>query len=461
MTLRTLIGYLRLLLVAAVTLAVLALPIILIAVALSYRSVYYASLRPVAFNGGLAVATCLALASAIYLWRAKPSSHPRGAAIATLLLSLLALPAFARTELGYRATRQSVFDAPRADLAAIGRHVIAGYRDPMELKRLVAAGAVGGVFVTARNVGTKTVAKLAADIAEFQTIARENGHPPLIITSDQEGGMVSRLSPPLARPKALAKVIQGSKGEDDRAKAVRDAAEAAGRDLAKLGVTLNFAPVVDVDFGIRNPADRHSRIGQRAISKDPAAVALAAIAYCEGLRASGVMCTLKHFPGLGRVKADTHVGKASLATPVSELDQIDWLPFRETLAASSAAVMVGHVTLAALDTRPASASRAVVHGILRDKWRFNGLVVTDDLTMVASATHDGGIGASAVSALAAGVDLLLVSFDTDQIYTVIDALLRARAAGTLNAGELATSTQRIAQRLQDKQPLKVDEAPLP
>ena len=339
-----------------------------------------------------------------------------------------------------RSARDRVLATPAAKLAPIGRHVIVGYRDPTELTRLIALGAVGGVFVTARNAQALSVDELAAEIAGFQATARTYGHPPLIIATDQEGGMIARLSPPLSRPPSLAVLLREM---PDGPLAIRDAADAAGRDLVRVGVTLNFAPVVDLDFGIRNPDDRHSRIGERAISSDPAVVIMAARAYCEGLALHHVICTLKHFPGLGRVSADTHVGSASLATARVELERMDWRPFREVFATTSAAVMVGHVAADALDrSRPASTSRAVID-VLRKDWNFSGLIVTDDLTMAATMNSQSGVGGAAVAAISAGVDLLLVSWDVDQVYSVLDALLRSHAAGQLDGATLAASAQRL------------------
>ena len=410
---------------------------------LSYRSVLFASARPVVVASSL---TALGVGLIVCGWVSLRSAHraARRAAALTALGALLALGVFAHTEHAFRSARTNAFATPGADLRAVGRHVVVGYRSAAELKRLIAAGAIGGVFVTARNAQGRSASALAAEIAEFQELAKASGIGKLVITTDQEGGMVSRLSPPLPRPRALSQLIAGGAGEADRIRLVRAAAAEAGRDLARLGVTLNFAPVVDIDFGIRNAADRYSRIGERAISSDPAVVAGVARAYCEGLASAGVRCTLKHFPGLGRVAEDTHVAGAELEAPLADLERSDWLPFREVLASGNAAVMVGHVGLPAIERdRPASTSRALIGGVLRDAWRFDGLVVTDDLTMAAASMRPGGIGASAVESLAAGADLLLVSFDIDQVYEVLASLLQAKARGDLSDAQLSASAARI------------------
>src|SRR5262249_26633459 len=132
----------------------------------------------------------------------------------------------------------------------------------------------------------------------------------------------------LPRPPSLAEVAAAHASRVARIDAVRQFALQQGRELAGLGVNLNFAPVVDVDHGIINPADRYTQVHQRAISSDPAIVTDVAGAYCAGLAEAGVRCTLKHFPGLGRVFDDTHAGTAELTAQPDELEQSDWIPFR-------------------------------------------------------------------------------------------------------------------------------------
>ena len=150
-----------------------------------------------------------------------------------------------------------------------------------------------------------------------------------------------------------------------------------GQELAALGVNLNLAPVLDLRPELkRNRFDFNTLIGQRAISDDPAIVADIARAYVNGLEASGVGATVKHFPGLGRVRSDTHHFSADLDTPLDELEASDWIPFRKVLAGSKAQLMIGHVTLTSVDPdRPASHSKRVIDGIVRKKWNFQGVVM--------------------------------------------------------------------------------------
>lgn len=280
----------------------------------------------------------------------------------------------------------------------------------------------------------------------MQNIRTTQGLPPLWIATDQEGGIVSRMSPPLTRRPSLATVIEGLSGESERTAAVRRYGEAQGRELAELGINLNFAPVIDLNRRVVNPQDKYTRIYQRAISHDPAIVTEVARHYCDGLRSNGVDCTLKHFPGLGRVFEDTHIGAATLTAGRPELAATDWVPFRD-LMQSEPITMLSHVRLAAIDaTHPVSFSQAVIAGLLRDEWRYDGLLITDDFSMGAIYASRDGLAGASVAALNAGVDLLLIAYDPDQYFPAMAALMRAEVRGQLRADVVASSDHRLVRR---------------
>jgi beta-N-acetylhexosaminidase len=217
-----------------------------------------------------------------------------------------------------------------------------------------------------------------------------------------------------------------------------------GRDLSAIGVTVNFAPVLDLRAEQpAGPLDFNSLISRRAISSDPAVVGEVATAYAWGLTATGVRPTVKHFPGLGRVEQDTHHFRAFLPASREELEATDWRPFRRVLADNpQAMMMVGHVTLTTIDPdRPASHSRRVVQDLIRRDWGYGGLVVTDDLNM--SPIYHHGLCRAVTEALNAGVDLLLVAFDGRQFYRVMDCALEAWRRGELDRAALAASRERL------------------
>ena len=209
----------------------------------------------------------------------------------------------------------------------------------------------------------------------------------------------------------------------------------------------DFAPVLDLrPEASRNRFDFNTLINQRAISGDPAAVADIGLAYVRGLDAFDVSATVKHFPGLGRVRTDTHHFSADLDTPLAVLEASDWRPFRDVLAGSKAQLMIGHVTLTAVDPdRPASHSKRVISGIIRQKWNYQGVIITDDLVMGAIYNHD--ICTAVVEALNASVDLLLVAYDGSQFYRIFACASGAFSQGRLDMATLRDSETRLQRTL--------------
>lgn len=372
------------------------------------------------------------------------------AAVCLAGLSVAGLTASVAAEAKFKAVKAKVLDLGQdVRLKDIGGHVIAGYRAKSDIGKLIGNSVVAGVYITARNVDGRTAREIGAEIAGWQKARLAAGLPPLLVAADQEGGLVSHLSPPLKRRPTLADSIVGTK---DRAKRIAIAlayGRAQGAELAALGVNVNFAPVVDLNFGVRGGKDVHTRIYRRAIGRDPAFVTELAGAFCEGLRAAGVMCTLKHFPGLGRVSGDTHVADARLALPVADLEGSDLMPFAKLGREPNRMTMLSHVRLTAIDAdAPVSLSGKVVTGLLRERWGHTGVLITDDITMRAAygSSRKRGLGSTAeaaVRALNAGVDLVLISFDSEQVYPVLAALADAYGNGTLGRDQLANSRTRL------------------
>jgi beta-N-acetylhexosaminidase len=422
-----------------------AVAILLLYLALQWRSPLFASTRSVAL--ALSIAVPLALIGAeILVWRISTRWRPTTLVYATTaLVAFLALAVTLTFELQFRWIRSEVLRADPAQVERLGRHLIVGYRNEAGLRDLIERKAVAGIFITAHNVRGKGAETIRRDIEALQAIRKTQGLPPLLVATDQEGGGVSRMSPPLPRPATLGEIVRQHSDGNARREAVRTYAENVGRSLAGLGVNLNFAPVVDLDRGVSNPNDRYSRISSRAISSDPKITAEVAGEYCRGLAQHGVHCTIKHFPGLGRVFEDTHLEHATLATSAEELAKSDWVPFRDLMQQKSVFTMLAHVRLAAIDRdRPASFSAPVVSGLLRRDWKYDGILVTDDVSMGAAYRSDGGLARASVSALGAGVDLILISYDPDQYFPVVHALLRAQAQGTLTGEALERSNRRLS-----------------
>lgn len=335
----------------------------------------------------------------------------------------------------YRLQREAVLAAGPA-MQALGRHFVVGYTDIDEVRELAAKGLIGGIYVGRRNVRGRSLTEVRDEIAALQAVRAKAGLPPLIVAADQEGGPVNHLSPLLERLPPLAGVTD----QPDPGLAAQAYGARQGGALAGLGVTLNFGPVVDLRPPGKAAGDRFSDIPARAIGSDPEGVAEVAAGYLDGLAASGVRGTLKHFPGLGRVSQDTHLHPARLSESPADL-AADWLPFRTLAGHAGSALMLGHVTLEALDPQRAASHSPAVVSLLRGDWGYDGVLVTDDLNM--GAVYNLGIGRLASEALAAGVDLVLVSYDPRQIYRALHGAATALSEGRLPLSGLMESARRL------------------
>ena len=418
---------------------------LLLWLAWEWRSPLFASIRAPAFAALMLLPLAWTMLELV-MWRRGARWLPKTMlSLATLAVAVLALGTTFFTELNFRWIRHQVLHADAAQVERFGRHFIVGFRDEAWLRDMVERRAIGGIFITAHNVRDKDAAAIRSMIDELQATRQRQGLPRLLIATDQEGGAISRMSPPLPRPATLGDIVRTHSDAVERRKAVQDYADEVGRSLAGLGINVNFAPVVDLDHGLSNPNDRYSKIATRAISTDPRIVAEVAGDYCAGLRRHGVQCTFKHFPGLGRVFEDTHFEPANLAASVEELNRTDWVPFRALMRAPGAFTMLGHARLTALDAeRPASFSKAVVSGLIRGQWAYDGILVTDDFSMAAAYETPGGLPAASVAALNVGVDLILVSYDPEQYFPMLHALISAEAAGKLKKAALQPSDLRLS-----------------
>lgn len=341
-------------------------------------------------------------------------------------------------------TRAEILAAEPGRLARIGRHVVIGFYNYSDVKELVAHRAIAGVFLTDHNVRGRSAEATSLAIAELQAMRSAQGMPPLIVAADQEGGLVSRLSPPLRRQPSLGRALLGLKSDAEIEPAVRAYAETQAKELKRIGVTLNFSPVVDLGFNPDYRGDGETRLARRTIARDPYRVAKVAGWYCDALAEARLMCTLKHFPGLGRVKRDTHVAPATIDASEGELELNDWVPFRRVMGKPNVATMLGHARLGAIDAAtPASYSPAVISSLIRDKWKYKGLLITDDLSMGAVTRSPDGVGGAAVKALKAGADIVLVSFSEKYLDTILSALLEADERGELDRGQSAASFARL------------------
>lgn len=308
----------------------------------------------------------------------------------------------------------------------------AGTSIPPELRSLARDFDLGGVVLFARNVeAPEQVASLAAECARLSDEA------PLWIAVDQEGGRVARLREPFTRWPAAH--VLGRSGDVEL---VRRFAAALARELRAVGVTLDFAPVLDV---LTNP--KNTVIGDRALSTDSATVGTLAAGFIQAFQAEGVAACGKHFPGHGDTLADSHVDLPVVEHPPERLQQVEYAPFRAAIDAGVTAMMTSHLLVPALDEAwPACQSQAVTTGELRERLGFQGLVFTDDLCMKACSDR-WDVPSVSVRAIGAGHDAVLVCEpDPDRQAATLEALVHALEDGMLPYArvEQAIGRQRAA-----------------
>jgi beta-N-acetylhexosaminidase len=315
-----------------------------------------------------------------------------------------------------------------------------------EVRRLVCDVKVGGLLLferyasgTPRNmVSPEQVSTLTRDL---QALAARCAGRPLFIAVDAEGGRVMRLSPRLGYPPTLPARELGER--DDPAFTEAEALR-MGLMLREAGINWNLAPVVDVAVNPTNPAV--VALG-RTYSADPARVSAHARAFVQGMHEAGVLTALKHFPGHGSSRSDSHQGFTDV-TDTAELS-VELRPYRALIAAGMAdSVMTAHVFNRGLDPwDPATLSRFTVRRVLRGWLHYDGVAVSDDLLMGAIAQHYG-LEDAAVLALGAGVDVLLISQNTGRVddraaERVVAAITRAIAEGKLSEPAVTAAVHRV------------------
>ena len=356
--------------------------------------------------------------------------------LAALLITLLALTGCGgTTRAGTGGAAHEMTSEERADamlarmtpaekigqLLMIGVH---GTELDEDSRFMLSEYAVGGVILYDRNLeAADGVRGFTKDLQ-----AARHGELPLFIAIDEEGGLVVRMQDVLPPPPAQSEI--GAKGD---AALARVWARDTGEKLRSLGINLNFAPVADVGDGARcysDDADQVAGFVREAVA---------------GYEEAGILCTLKHFPGLGKGEADTHLESVVVNADRETLEAEDLVPFRAMMGQGNQRrffVMVSHILYTALDeNHPASLSKAVMTSLLRDELGWQGVVVTDDMEMAAADIYP--FEELGVRAVEAGADLVLVCHEYEHEQDVYNGLLKALQSGRLSEKRVDDSVRRI------------------
>lgn len=282
---------------------------------------------------------------------------------------------------------------------------------------------VGGVLLSLENM--VNAKQLKALTASFQ----QNAKIPMILCLDEEGGSISRLALKVGTTKLENMFAYRSKGPD----VARQNARSLGADLAAFGFNTDLAPVADVWSNPENQV-----IGERAYSDDFTVAGELVAAAVQGFHDSGTICCLKHFPGHGSTRTDSHEEAAYVDASLEALRGHEFLPFQSGIEAGADMVMVGHLTVPGIDSVPATFSKRIVTDLLRGELGFSGVVITDGLEMAAAGKQSDG--RKALRALEAGCDLLLGLYD---VPAAVRALEDALQTGDLTPEALDAHVLRV------------------
>jgi beta-N-acetylhexosaminidase len=304
--------------------------------------------------------------------------------------------------------------SPSALRRQIGQLLIAGFNGhhiPPELRSLAKEFGLGGVILFARNIAEpEQVAEVAFEASRLVP------EMPAWVSVDQEGGRVARLKTPFTEWPPMATL--GRSGDVELAERF---ARALARELKSVGITLDYAPVLDVHTNPKNPV-----IGDRALAEKAEEVARLGSAIVRALQGEGIAACGKHFPGHGDTSTDSHLELPLVEHPPERLRQVEFLPFKAAIEAGVATIMTAHVLVPALDEkRPATLSRRIVTDVLRNELKFEGVILSDDLEMKAVAA-EYAVPDSAVLAIEAGCDgVLICSGDHETQHAALEALVHA------------------------------------
>lgn len=317
----------------------------------------------------------------------------------------------------------------------IGQRLVVGFPGTEitdELRALVRDHYVGNIILFAENI--RDNAQLKRLCAELQTLIEEATGLPAFITIDQEGGVVSRLgSDAAAVPGAMCVASTGNPRNAYVAGCI------TGRELRALGVNFDLAPVMDVNSNPQNPV-----IGVRSYGDTPETVSRYGVEMIRGLRDGGVLSCAKHFPGHGDTAQDSHLSLPRVDKTLEELERCELAPFRAAIEAGVPAVMTTHILFPHLepDGVPATMSRRIITGLLKEQMGFEGLVVSDCMMMQAIQQYFGTVN-GIVAAACAGVDLMFTSHSIDYARQGCEALKQAVEDGRLFMGEMEASVEKI------------------
>lgn len=313
---------------------------------------------------------------------------------------------------------------------------IEGYTMDDHCRKMIDTYHAGGFIILAQNV--QSTDQLLSLVNSLKGANSQNSIP-LFMSVDQEGGRVDRMPEGFARFPANSII-----GHANDKTVSFDIGSAMAEEIKAFGFNVDFAPVLDINSNPRNPV-----IGDRSFGSNPEIVSALGIQTMKGIQSGNIISVVKHFPGHGDTSVDSHLNLPTVNNDLNRLASFELIPFSEAAKNGADGVMIAHILLPAIDhDNPASFSKEIVTGILRNQMKFNGVVITDDMTMGA-IVKNYNIGDAAVKAINAGCDILLVCHGYDYQEAVFNAVKSAVGDGTISKERVDESVYRILS-LKDK-----------
>jgi beta-N-acetylhexosaminidase len=297
---------------------------------------------------------------------------------------------------------------------------------PPQMRDLIARG-VGGAVLFKRNYASAQ--QLAELCGELKTLADQ----PFLICADQEGGRVIRFGPPFTQVPSMRRI-----GGTRDAEFTRQIGRLLARELRSANIDMDLAPVLDVDTNPANPV-----IADRSFGRTPQLVSEMGVAFIEGMQSEGMAACGKHFPGHGDTSQDSHQDLPRVAHGIDRLEAMELPPFAAAARAGVATIMSGHVIFEAIDRDyPATMSRPVLAGLLRQRLGFEGVILSDDLGMKAVAAHYP-LEEVLIRGANAGIDQFLMADDANDRHRAIDLLTRAVRRGDVPSETIGAANRRL------------------
>lgn len=322
----------------------------------------------------------------------------------------------------------------------IGQMFMVGFsgKEPsVEIQTMIEQYHVGGVIYFTRNIESpEQVHRLSSELQRFVPTN------PLFISIDQEGGMVARITEGVTlSPGNMAL------GATQNKEAVYQLNKIVASELTALGINMNFSPCIDVNNNPKNPV-----IGVRSYGEDPYFVAAMGNQAIDGLQSENVSAVIKHFPGHGDTNVDSHLSLPVISHSLERLKELELIPFASAIKQGVDAVMVAHVSFPAIepDNVPATLSKRMINGLLRNYLQYDGVVMTDCMEMNAIINYYG-IEEAAIHAIEAGNDIVLISHTFERQERALKAVIAAVNDGRITEETINQSVERILRLKQKRQ----------